>query len=218
MNLSLAHVELDRLFDIFNKKYFESKLEKPMIIIQSTGKKPIYGYCTMQKMWSNEDNSSGLYEMGISAEHLTRSVEDICGTLIHEMVHLYNKINDVKDVAPNYVYHNKRFKIEAEKRGLIITKAPQIGWSVTTLQDETKEFISTLNVDQKVFSYYRVYYPKPKTINKYPQYKYVCPKCGEKITSRNPELKIICHACLVDDCDTEYPDLDYIFFERQNDE
>lgn len=217
MNLSKAHIELDRLFDIFNKKYFDSSLQKPMIIIQSTGKKPINGYCTAQQMWKNE-NGDGLYEMGISAEHLTRTVEDLCGTLIHEMVHLYNLSNGIKDVASNYIYHNKNFKLQAEKRGLIITKAPKVGWSVTSLQDETKEFISSLNVDQTVFSYYRVYYQKPKIINKYPQYKYMCPKCGEKILSRNIDLRLSCDSC------SDYSEDEYgtavsaIFFERVNNE
>lgn len=196
MNLSKAHTELDRLFDVFNERFFENKLIKPMIIIQSTGKKPINGYCTTQEMWKDKEDH-GLFEMGISAEHLTRTVEELCGTLIHEMVHLYNLSNGIKDVAPNYVHHNKRFKIEAEKRGLIIEKAPRIGWSVTTLTEDTKAFVATLNVDQTLFSFSRIVPYKEKKPNKYPTYSYVCPACGEKIKSRNSDLRVICSECSV---------------------
>ena len=68
MNLSKAHAELDRLFDVFNEKKFDNKLSKPIIIIQSTGKKPINGYCTIDKMWQLAgDVEPTCYEVGISA-------------------------------------------------------------------------------------------------------------------------------------------------------
>lgn len=196
MNLSKCHLELDRLFDIFNENKFENKLEKPIIIIQSTGKKPLYGYCTLNKIWSsNKENSESLYELGISAEHLSRSKYEICGTLIHEMVHLLNLKLEVKDVAPNYIYHNKKFKVAAEQVGLIINKAPVIGWSVTTLSDELKAFIDTLNIDEEIFSYFRTRLEKPKTENKYKQYKFQCANCDEVIYSKNKDGSYKCSLC-----------------------
>ena len=81
------------------------------------------------------------------------------------MVHLYNGLNKVEDTSNNYVYHNKKFKTEAEKRGLIIEHAKTIGWSVTTLKPETKELIKSFNINEQVFEYYRkgtVYVSKVK--------------------------------------------------------
>lgn len=193
MNLSLALSELDRLFEVFNKHFFQNFLEKPIIIIQSTGKKPINGYCTLEKTWSNTNED--YYEIGVSAEHLNRDVYGLCGTLIHEMVHLYNLKVGIKDVAPNFVYHNKKFKLEAEKHGLIISQAPKIGWSLTTLTDETKEFVNSLNIDSTLFSVSRKTYEKVKTVSPTKHYTYTCPVCNEKIVSSNPDLEVVCSHC-----------------------
>lgn len=195
MNLAIIHNELDRLFDVFNTKYFENFLEKPMIIIQSTGKKPINGYCMMDKTWKKIDDNKELYEIGISAEHLARDKYGICSTLLHEMTHLFNLMTGVKDVASNYVYHNKRFKLEAEKHGLIITQAPKIGWSRTELNDECKEFVETLNINPEVLLYARMIPYKEKKENKYKKYKFVCHNCGEIIYSQNKKLELGCDNC-----------------------
>jgi hypothetical protein len=94
-------------------------------------------------------------------------VDEICATLLHEMVHLHNALEKISDTSNNYVYHNKRFKHEAEEHGLVIERAKTIGWSVTTLKPETKELIKTFNIDEKVFEYYRkgaVLVPKTPTL------------------------------------------------------
>lgn len=163
--LSDLLTELNRLFNKFNEKYFENKLELPVIVVQASRKRNTLGTCSVNRIWvqkqDKEVTSKGTeqfskYEITISSEYLNRSIEEICATLIHEMIHLYCGLNNIKDTSNNHVYHNKKFKEESEKRGLIIEKAQTIGWSVTTLKPETKEYIKTLNVVEAVFEYYRV--------------------------------------------------------------
>ena len=165
--------ELNRIFNLFNTKIFDDKLELPVIVVNTRTKRAM-GTCSVNRIWlhktlPNEDFTTNIpntkYEITISAEYLNRPVEEICATLLHEMVHLYNGLNKVEDTSNNYVYHNKKFKTEAEKRGLIIEHAKTIGWSVTTLKPETKELIKSFNINEQVFEYYRkgtVYVPKVK--------------------------------------------------------
>jgi len=40
-------------------------------------------------------------------------------------------MHGIKDVSNNGMYHNKKFKEEAEKRGLIIEKHNTYGWTIT---------------------------------------------------------------------------------------
>lgn len=47
------------------------------------------------------------------------------------MVHYYCQLNGIADVSQNGRYHNKKFKEEAEKRGLVISWGQYIGWSIT---------------------------------------------------------------------------------------
>jgi hypothetical protein len=150
--------ELYRVFNLFNVRFFENKLELPVIIVQSSRKRNTLGTCSVNKIWLRKatDATPDKYEITISAEHLNRPIEDICATLLHEMVHLHNGLNNIQDTSNRYMYHNKKFKEQAEKRGLIIEHAKSIGWSVTTLQPETREFIKGMNINEQVFEYYRI--------------------------------------------------------------
>ena len=110
------------------------------------------------------------------------------------MIHLYCSLNKIKDTSNNGVYHNKKFKEEAEKRGLIIEKDKTIGWSLTKLTEDTIKLIPSLKIDNTAFDYWRnaleFKVDKPKiTLN-----KYQCPQCETKVTS-SKTLNIICGDC-----------------------
>lgn len=192
--ITKAIIELDRIFDLLNKEFFENKLIKPVILIQSKTKKNTLGTCSTNPIWKNKYNEEKdcKYEIALSAEYLNRTIEEIVATLLHEMIHLYCSQNEIKDTSNNCVYHNKKFKEEAEKRGLIITKEKTIGWSITTLNDNTKKLILKFKINNSVFDYYRhtIKISLPKVILN----KYMCHDCGQKI-SHYKELNLICGNC-----------------------
>src|SRR5271165_6521669 len=111
-DLNSTLTELNRIFNLFNSKFFSAKLEAPVIIVQASRKRRTLGTCSVNRIWLNKlaEGQAGRYEISMSAEYLNRSIEEICATLLHEMVHLHNGLNDIKDTSNNYVYHNKRFK------------------------------------------------------------------------------------------------------------
>jgi predicted SprT family Zn-dependent metalloprotease len=186
-----VHVELNKLFKKINSRFYDNELIEPNILIQSVGTKKWYGYCTTKKVW--EVKGEEVYEIALSAEYLNRSFEEVVATLMHEMVHLYNLAHDVRDVSGTQ-YHNKRFKNEAEKRGLNITYAKVIGWSSTTLNDEAKDWIATLEVNREAFDAVRKVPVKTKK-KAQKTYTYTCPICNEKILSKNPDLEVECVNC-----------------------
>ena len=203
-------IELNKIFKILNVKFFEDKLIEPVILIQGRVKKHTMGTCSCNPIWQKQNlEENKKYEITLSGKYLNRSLEETVGTLIHEMVHLYCSLNEIKDPSNNCVYHNKKFKEEAEKRGLNIERAKTIGWSVTTLTDPTKAFVKTLNIDKKAFEYWRnaieIKSDKPKVILN----KYKCP-CGVKVTSTK-ELNIICG-----DCDKKFEKVDMKLLEHNN--
>lgn len=187
---------LKELYIIFHKleeSLFQVKLEEPVILIQST-KKKILGTCSVNKVWGNKtDEKKEKYEITVVAESLKRPTEEIVETLLHEMVHLYCSLNDIKDTSNNFVYHNKKYKEEAEKRGLDVSHHKTIGWAVTKLKPETITLIKTFNINEKVFNYYRK--PYLGGIGKKVVYnKYGCPDCSVKISTYK-KVNLICGDC-----------------------
>lgn len=214
--------ELNFLFNTFNKEFYQGKLETPIITIQTNeGNRKSMGWCTTEKIWKNNESNEYYHEISISAEYLYLGLESIISTLLHEMVHLYCSQFDIKEVSRGGSYHNKRFKEIGEKSGLMIEYSDKVGWSLTSLQESTKELIKQIEVND-VFNLTRIYH-KPVTVYKTNQdevsfidtnndtneitpevtpvpkkksnsKKYVCPKCNV-IVRATKEVSIICGIC-----------------------
>lgn len=189
---------LEKAFDILNNHYFEGKLPKPVITIQSSPK--AYGHFTTQRIWKDKENS--YFEINIGAEYLDRPIENILATLLHEQIHLYSSEVGLATVSHNNRYHNKLFKAEAEKRDLHISYAKYIGYSVT---QPTEKFVETLKqyglLDMDIKHCRGGGMDnggiKP-TITKKPSStrKYICPCCGQRVRATK-EVYILCGYCQI---------------------
>jgi hypothetical protein len=129
---------LNKIFDLLNAEYFEGALIRPTITIQSTPR--AYGHFTL-----NDDTwvstIGGSHEINIGAGTLARPIEEVCATLLHEMVHYYNYVNGIQDCSRGNTYHNKRFKQAAEQRGLTVEHSEKYGWSHTSPTEELLDFV-----------------------------------------------------------------------------
>lgn len=91
---------LSEMFDSFNKEYFNNGLQKPNFEI--THVKSYLGQYDCQKFW----DGSLLWHVIRISDRYDRSEEDVCNTLIHEMIHLYIAQNNIRDTRP---HHGKVF-------------------------------------------------------------------------------------------------------------
>lgn len=135
-NYKRATGYLDKIFNLLNAEYFSNELPKVVITIQSTPK--AYGHFTTYDAWHvNED---GFKEINIGAGTLDRPIENVVATLLHEMIHEYCLIHNIKDTSRAGAYHNKRFRNEATKRDLCIEYDSRIGWSITSPTEKLLNF------------------------------------------------------------------------------
>lgn len=180
---------LEELFDLFNDYLYNGELERPIISIQADKTGKAYGWCTTYKAWETNDGEE-YYEINMCAEHMRRSFEEICETLLHEMVHLYNLMHEIKDCNASQ-YHNAKFKVAAEAHGLTVEKTNH-GWSKTELNDDLKEYIKHLDYN---FDISRKADPKKIKTKKAKKYHYyMCPCCNNKVYSISI-LDIHCNNC-----------------------
>lgn len=190
MKISEATSYLENAFDILNEKLFESTLTRPIITIQSTPR--FYGHFTPYDSWFSGEN--GYKEINIGAESLNRPIVETVATLIHEMTHYYCHINGIKDTSRNGRYHNKVFKLEAEKRLISIAYDKRIGFSVTTPTPQLESFVAEngllIDVDISRNTPINASGKRPTSTR-----KYICPQCGTSVRA----TKVVNIKCA--DCD-----------------
>ena len=188
MRMSETIKSLEDIFDKLNAIYFEGKLPKPVITVQTTPK--AYGHCSTKKIWKSENE--GMYE---SAEFINRPTEQTCATLLHEMVHLYCNENDIRDTCQNGRYHNKAFSTECEARDLVVEYDRANGYAHTSPTDAFKQKIADAGIDLTV-RFARIM-PKAKAkAERQKAHRYVCPICGQEVRSTS-DLSLICGVCEV---------------------
>lgn len=199
---------LEKMFRALNRDYFGGELEEPIITIQSTPR--AYGHVTVAKTWKRKDDWR--HELNIGAETLDRPIEHIVATLVHEMVHLYNIAHDIQDCSRGGSYHNKKFKVEAERRGLVIGHHEKYGWTITEPGDDLLEYI----IDQgwteiRINRTGGLWTPTAsggekageggsrdggeKPVKRSSTRKYICPKCGQSIRATKT-VNILCGDCM----------------------
>lgn len=204
---------LEKMFARINKHYFNGDLIQPVITIQTD--RSAYGHITVCDVW--ESQGERRKELNISPEYMKRDFVELLCTLEHEMCHIYNMQNGIKDVSNGNAYHNKKFKESAERIGLIIECVKTYGWTVTKPSDETRAYaiqlmrelkfdgfdirrLGGLNVsgaDQDQDQDQDQEPTKPKTnVGKKPTStrKYICPCCGTTIRATK-EVSVICADC-----------------------
>lgn len=191
MKMSDVVTKLENLFDLLNAAYFEDKLPKPVITVQSTPK--FYGHCSTKKIWKSENDAR--YEINIGAEYLNRPSTDTAATMCHEMVHLYCLENGINDTCQKGRYHNKAFKTECELRGLEVGYDRANGYTHTTPAEAFKKTLENAGFVLEV-PFARVP-PKAKAkAAREKAHKYVCPVCGQEVKT-TAELSLICGVCEV---------------------
>lgn len=195
MTTSQAIAFLESAFSKLNEHYFESALPMPIITIQSTPN--AYGHFTTGEIWTDKQRKTSHHEINLGAESLNRPIANTIATLLHEMVHFYCNVNGIQDTSRGGTYHNKRFKEEAEKRGLCIEYNERIGWSITQPSKELRSFCTKQHWRNKL-TICRAggVGPDKEPKKKKPSStrKYICPCCGMSVRATKA-VRIICADC-----------------------
>ncbi len=128
---------LEKIFRQLNTDFFCNELDVPVITIQNTPR--VYGHVTCARVWRCKDTDC--FELNIGAGTLSRPIENVVSTMLHEMVHIYNLMHGIQDCSRGNTYHNKRFKEKAESVGLVIAYDPRIGWSLTSPSERLIDYV-----------------------------------------------------------------------------
>lgn len=185
---------LGKLYDYANGKLFGGELVKPVITVQTDERNKTNGCWSVGKVWKENGEDEGEHELNMTAQQLNRPIGEIAATLIHEMCHQYATIHEMKDTSRSGNYHNKLFKKIAETHGLNVECVPKIGWSHTTLTDETAAKIAAFMAENPPTVIYRLPIMKSQITKNTSTRKYVCPVCGQSVRATK-RVNIMCMDC-----------------------
>ena len=198
--IGVALNELYRIFGILNRDKFDGSLTEPVITIQKTKGRTL-GHFTLAKVWKDKNNEeseeNAYYEINVDPRWFnSRTPADVAETLLHEMCHYYNKVNNIKDCSGNV--HNKKFKASAEKVGLVVEKGKGVGYGYTSMSDALKTYMErVVRPDEAAFEYFRSSPMKAAGTDgtrKKSQFKYTCPSCGQEVKGKK-DVTIKCGYC-----------------------
>jgi len=127
-----ALCELERLFDFYNFQFWEGQLRLPLVTVYA-GSRSLGHFHEFGITCEGENE----HEINIAYETFEYGHEAVCNVMLHEMVHLANFQQGIKDCSDRQ-YHNKNFKKEAERVGLIVTQRKGLGFATTELGKELK--------------------------------------------------------------------------------
>lgn len=130
--------QIENMYNFFNRE-LDAKLPEDIVfsLIPNRGRANYYGWFARSR-WVCSENR--LHEINIASDYLNRSINDIAETLIHEMTHLKNAVNNIKDCTPTQ-YHNKNFKKQAEEFGLKVEKMRNRGYASTSLDEKAMRIV-----------------------------------------------------------------------------
>lgn len=210
--MSRAIGQLEKMFSVINAEKFGGELPQAILTV-SPSKGKSYGHSTCNKVWYNGEKSQ--YEINIASEFLNAEIECTLDTLIHEMIHLYCRVKDIKETSRGGHYHNKKFKELAEEKGLKVFMCGNAGWNTDHRGNDylTKYAIEHEWYEIKIGRTYNPFSrlglsgsgtPTPQantetetaTPSTSSTIKYKCPKCGCKIrATKNLDGKLKCIDC-----------------------
>ena len=150
------HIELTRMFDLLNQKFFGGEIITPVITIQTGRNGPKqFSWSSTRPVWTHEGNGRGsaYYEIALAGEFMNRPAEEVILSLCREMIHIYNAQRGIKDTSRGKTWHNRYFKTAAEKHGLVVEKSDKYGYSELSFGEELAQFVKD-NVSQDIFTMY----------------------------------------------------------------
>ena len=181
---SSVNKQFEKMFEIFNKEFFESELEMPLFRFQSK-----CGDGSFNPDAVIDQGTKYSHEIIVPIEVLGDKIENIAACLLHNMIHYWAFIKGYKVSCNNDFYHNKNFKSMAEYCGLETEYDETKGWMTsasTSFAESCKKYGFKKTWRNRYINNAGL---KPSSTR-----KYICPCCGNSFRATK-NIRVMCMDC-----------------------
>ena len=177
--------ELQRAYEFFNQRLFESALPPCLITLQR--EKRTYGYFSNGR-FVGRSTGQIVDEIAMNPVYLSiRTIRDTLSALVHEMVH---QLQQHTGKPGRRGYHNKEWAAMMERIGLIPSDTGQPGGK--RVGESMSHYIEDGELDDEITQALSLVNTPPDTpVNKSNRTKYTCPKCHTNVWGK-PGLILYC--------------------------
>lgn len=171
----------------------------PLKVTVQKMRNTVNGYITTGEVW--EDSAAvKYYELNMNPVNFNRGVDSILLTLLHELVHVANIVEGVKDTSRSGNYHNKAFASACENVGIICDKEQSHGYT-TRIASQNDELVGYFNGLIEQFDAGNIFAIRAdevkKVASKKTSFKHTCPQCGAIARTTKEDVRLACGTCCV---------------------
>lgn len=159
---------LTGLYDNLNRVFYSGTL--PPVYIRFTFAEQNVNYY-LKYMKNNQ------FCILINWKMLDCEEKDLYINILHQMAHIRNAVNDIKDTSRNYRYHNKNWNDEVKKTGVITDHNSQVGYYTVGIEEQT------VNIIRSFFDFkkYKDIVATSEDAGSKVYVTYKCPRCNRLI-------------------------------------
>jgi hypothetical protein len=188
-NLQLA-------YDYFNNALFDNELPACLLVF-GRDQKNCYGYFHAEQWENAEDKKQKCHMISLTPMHLSRPLQDVFGTLVHEMAHLWQQ--EFGKPSKNG-YHNREWADRMIDLGLYPSSTGAEGGKETG--PKVSHYIVKGGPYQKAFQaipdeislpWIGAANTRKKKVDRN-KVKYICLGCNGKVWGK-PGMSIVCGEC-----------------------
>lgn len=180
-NASDINIALEKMTETVHKLVFEPTTGEHRRIVgipyyvrlEMRGKRKAYAWVSKDMVWWSKKGQFA-YELCVATESMSRPAEELFLTLVHELVHLANQTDGIKDCADSSDRHNKLFKEACDDVGIACedlgdkrgyATAHKITDCSVALQKAFKQYLEECKEELKLFNVCGGYDPSEMAIN-----------------------------------------------------